>query len=394
MSYSSSAATDDEDTILLLTPCGTEKYMAPEMLDWIVHRGWTRRPASVAMAKKMDVYAIGIVAHVLLSGCFPFNANSNVTLAQQQRRIPRCNSVHWRGVSSEAISFVQALLRPDPQDRLTVKEALQHPFIQHARRAAEKLRLIPHPYDTDTRQRSRSDVCSKSVGARQDSADAAEAMTAQTGHTTQAHAHVTRAHDGGTPFAALVDHTTIQADDDVCAPCACNSVKDALPLHRDSTRMRCVSRHMANSLHTGDAVTEALGLADESHTHGVTAEMKGGSHDSHAEHARAQASPSARELVAVTECRRRCSPEKQACMTDSSTKEDALLHRRGSPLFSMHGARDEGVAKSVQERTAVHHLAASQRGRRRGSLQSPVCPQSDDDDLFAQLYFNIMSADG
>ncbi|KAG5476793.1 hypothetical protein CUR178_03979 [Leishmania enriettii] len=138
------SAPDDTDATLLLTPCGTEKYLPPEALSWILEHGWVRRSTTVGLARAMDLYPIGIVAYVLLSGCFPFNASSRATLLQQQQRVPRCNSARWAGVSSAAISLVQRLLEPNPRKRMTAKEALEHPFLQEARQLAEKLSLVPH----------------------------------------------------------------------------------------------------------------------------------------------------------------------------------------------------------------------------------------------------------
>ncbi|KAG5502261.1 hypothetical protein GH5_05234 [Leishmania sp. Ghana 2012 LV757] len=138
------SAPDDTDATLLLTPCGTEKYLPPEVLSWILEHGWVRRSTTVGLARAMDLYPIGIVAYVLLSGCFPFNASSRATLLQQQQRVPRCNSARWAGISSAAISFVQRLLEPNPRKRMTAKEALGHPFLQEARQLAEKLSLVPH----------------------------------------------------------------------------------------------------------------------------------------------------------------------------------------------------------------------------------------------------------
>lgn len=138
------ATPDDTEATLLLTPCGTEKYLPPEVLSWVLEHGWVRRSTTVGLARAMDLYAIGIVAYVLLSGCFPFNASSRATLLQQQQRVPRCNSARWSGVSSAAIAFVQRLLEPTPQKRMTAREALEHPFLQEARQLAEKLSLVPH----------------------------------------------------------------------------------------------------------------------------------------------------------------------------------------------------------------------------------------------------------
>ncbi|ESL07581.1 protein kinase-like protein [Trypanosoma rangeli SC58] len=134
----------DGETLLYLTPCGTDKYLPPEMLSWTVNCGWKRKPTTLRMARQLDAYAIGIVAYVLLSGCFPFNGASRASMAQQQQRCtPKCNSAHWKHVSPEAISFVQSLLEPDPEVRSTVTEVLAHPWLRRAAKFAEKLLLVP-----------------------------------------------------------------------------------------------------------------------------------------------------------------------------------------------------------------------------------------------------------
>lgn len=139
------ACLDDDEVVLLLSPCGTEKYLPPEMLAWIVDHSWVRRSTTVGLAKQLDTYALGTVAYLLLSGCFPFNATTRATLVQQQQRVPRCNSPRWEGVSTKAISFVQRLLDPNPAKRMSAKEALQHPFLREAAHWAEKLGLVPRP---------------------------------------------------------------------------------------------------------------------------------------------------------------------------------------------------------------------------------------------------------
>ncbi|KEG09459.1 protein kinase-like protein [Trypanosoma grayi] len=143
---------DDGDMLLFLTPCGTDKYLPPEMLSWMVNNGWERKPTTVRMARQLDAYAIGIVTYVLLSGCFPFNGTSRASMAQQQKRCtPKCNSHHWAQISSKAISFVQSLLEPDPEVRSSVAEALVHPWMRHAAQLAEKLSLTPAP-EEETQQ--------------------------------------------------------------------------------------------------------------------------------------------------------------------------------------------------------------------------------------------------
>ncbi|CBH14012.1 protein kinase, putative [Trypanosoma brucei gambiense DAL972] len=138
-----------DDTLLSFTPCGTERYLPPEILQWILQRGWKQKTIAVCEARKLDAYAVGIVTYVLLSGCFPFNGTSRATMWQQKLCVPACNSSRWENVSTVAISFVQSLLDPQPRTRFELCEALTHPWMRQGALLAKKLSLVPHSMVAD-----------------------------------------------------------------------------------------------------------------------------------------------------------------------------------------------------------------------------------------------------
>jgi serine/threonine protein kinase len=79
---------------------------------------------------KDDIWAIGVITFMLLSGQFPFfGKNSNIV----KDKILKCdysfNGERWANVSSSAIGFVSCLLEHNPQQRPTALQALQHPFL-------------------------------------------------------------------------------------------------------------------------------------------------------------------------------------------------------------------------------------------------------------------------
>jgi len=103
---------------------GTPWYMSPEML-------------SSRVGPECDLWAAGVMMYQLLSGRFPFNDHSN-PMKPLLSKI--CYSIlkddvkfrgsAWEGVSDEAKDLITKLLTKNPADRMSAKEALQHPWIR------------------------------------------------------------------------------------------------------------------------------------------------------------------------------------------------------------------------------------------------------------------------
>jgi len=105
---------------LLVTHCGTPHYAAPEIV-----RG------DLSYDKSVDMWSIGVITFVLLSGCFPFHSDNEETLKIQ---IIKGNFTfppeQWNNLSEQAKDFIQNLLQVDPSKRLVAEKALKHPWIQ------------------------------------------------------------------------------------------------------------------------------------------------------------------------------------------------------------------------------------------------------------------------
>ncbi|KAG7231288.1 hypothetical protein INR49_012119, partial [Caranx melampygus] len=108
----------DQTSWTLRTTCGTPEYMAPEML--------LRKPYTCAV----DMWALGVITYILLSGSMPFEDDSRTRL---YRSILRGKySFHgdpWPSVSNLAKDFIQCLLALDSAARLTADQAIRHSWV-------------------------------------------------------------------------------------------------------------------------------------------------------------------------------------------------------------------------------------------------------------------------
>jgi calcium-dependent protein kinase len=100
--------------------CGTLHYSAPEVLN-------------ESYTSQCDLWSLGVVAFILLSGQMPFMGSS--TRMQHDicsGNVPFMPEV-WDDLSWQAKNFVQSLLSVDPAKRLTAVQALDHPWISAGR---------------------------------------------------------------------------------------------------------------------------------------------------------------------------------------------------------------------------------------------------------------------
>jgi len=99
-------------------PFGTLSYVAPEVL--------LQKP----YGKAVDLWSIGIITYLLLSGNLPFDDPEDREIARQTIYEPAdFSEPKWEKKSKEARNFVERLLVKDPENRMTLEQVLEHPWL-------------------------------------------------------------------------------------------------------------------------------------------------------------------------------------------------------------------------------------------------------------------------
>jgi len=102
----------------LRTKCGTPEYAAPDVL------------CSKAYGLKCDMWSLGVIIFILLSGYPPFSEQAFSKLLLKIRTGNYTfDEEYWSNVSDDAKDLVSKLLVVDPCKRLSAEEALKHKWM-------------------------------------------------------------------------------------------------------------------------------------------------------------------------------------------------------------------------------------------------------------------------
>jgi calcium-dependent protein kinase len=96
---------------------GTAYYIAPEVLSFDYN-------------EKCDIWSIGVILYILLSGRPPFDGNDDKEIIKKVRiGHYDLTSPEFQYVTKEALDILKKMLTYDPMRRISAGEALKHPWI-------------------------------------------------------------------------------------------------------------------------------------------------------------------------------------------------------------------------------------------------------------------------
>lgn len=109
----------------LQTPCYTPYYVAPEVL------------GPEKYDKSCDMWSLGVIMYILLCGFPPFYSNTGQAISPGMKRRIRMGQYEfpnpeWAEVSEEAKQLINKLLKTDPNERMTINQFMNHPWINQS----------------------------------------------------------------------------------------------------------------------------------------------------------------------------------------------------------------------------------------------------------------------
>ncbi|OZC09937.1 hypothetical protein X798_03043 [Onchocerca flexuosa] len=113
------AKLDPKETVKVIT--GTAEFAAPEVV------------ANEPVGFYTDMWSIGVLTYILLSGLSPFGGETD---EETLRNVKKCDwnmdDPSFANISQDGKDFIKKLLMLDPKSRMTVHEALEHPWLTGA----------------------------------------------------------------------------------------------------------------------------------------------------------------------------------------------------------------------------------------------------------------------
>lgn len=122
-------ATYIQDIKKTACPVGTLNYMAPESF-------------TKSYDERVDIFALGVILYFLSSGLLPFfSEEPEIVIRNTQECLIYLESdENFLSKSDELKDLITQILQRDPNDRISITDALKHPFVAQSRRSRKGTR--------------------------------------------------------------------------------------------------------------------------------------------------------------------------------------------------------------------------------------------------------------
>ena len=99
---------------------GSPLYMAPEVID------------RKSYNSKVDIWSLGVMAYMILTGKSPFNGKTKVDIFNKVRygRVPLAELEKYHNEGELVKDFIKKCLTRDVKQRWSAEELLQHPWFK------------------------------------------------------------------------------------------------------------------------------------------------------------------------------------------------------------------------------------------------------------------------
>jgi serine/threonine protein kinase len=102
---------------------GTPRYGAPEMF-------YAKATQTQYDGFRADTWSVGVVAYIILTGSFPFSASATASEKDTYQSILRTQLSIPSHLSPSGADFLQRILQKDPEKRMPLWDALDHPWLE------------------------------------------------------------------------------------------------------------------------------------------------------------------------------------------------------------------------------------------------------------------------